>query len=126
MLTRSQNDEKVQIFDVEEKFPYPQYEPKTYENDIALIKIKGIVSFNEHLYPICLPTSQLESPDVIVSGFGKTAQNDQQSDHLMKVILNRFTHAECQELYVNKKIDKKTMLCYGSRKEQKDSCRVRI
>jgi len=126
MLTSSQNDEKVQIFDVEERYPYPQYDPKFKDNDIALIKIKGQVSFNEHLYPICLPTSQLESPDVIVSGFGQTGQFDQQTEYLMKVILNRFTPEECQELYVNTPINKKTMLCYGSHKEEKDACRVRI
>ncbi|KAL7042175.1 hypothetical protein ACKWTF_001047 [Chironomus riparius] len=126
MLTRSQRDENVYIFDVEKTHPYPEYNPRTFENDIGLIKFRGKVTFNEHLYPICLPTTQLDNQDVIVTGFGKTGANHEQTEYLMKVILNRFTHNECQTLYPNSKIVKETMLCYGSRKEKKDACRVRI
>ena len=124
MIQRSQMDERVKIFDVDQRHKYPQYNPRNYANDIGIIKFKGKVNFNEHLYPICLPTSQLESADVIVSGFGQTGQTHAQTENLMKVGLKRFTHDECQTLYMNNPIDKKTMLCYGSRREKKDSCRV--
>jgi trypsin len=126
MLTRSQKDERVKIFNIAKKHAHPDYNRRTNENDIALIKIRGSVNFTEHLYPICLPTSQIESPDVIISGFGQTGHNHQQTENLMKIVLNRFTQSECQDRYVNTQINPKTMLCYGSRRERKDACRVSI
>jgi hypothetical protein len=125
MLNRSQNDEKVKIFDVDKTHPHPQYNPRIYENDIALIKMKEKVVFDENIYPICLPTSQLESPIAIMSGFGKTRNDEEQSEILRKVVVNRFEHEECQRIFRNSiAIDRNKMLCYGSRRGNDDACRV--
>ncbi|XP_070509414.1 venom protease-like [Chironomus tepperi] len=123
MRRRLQEDDRVQMFNVDTLHPHPQYNRKTNLNDIALIKIKGKVNFNEHLYPICLPTTQPENSDVLLTGFGKTGRDHEQAENLMKVVLNKFTYDECKQLYRNREIDRKSMLCYGSRKESKDSCR---
>ena len=126
MLRRLQDDNKVLIYDVEKIHKYSGYNPRTSDQDIGLLKLKGKVQFNEHIYPICLPTKQIDAENATVSGFGRTGRYDAQADNLLKVVLNRFTHEECQNIIRNRRIDRKTMLCYGSRTLRRDACRVRI
>ena len=126
MLDRSQNDNEVFRYDVIEIIPHPQYNPQTFNNDIALLKLSTNVEFSEFIYPICLPTKQHDELKVVMTGFGRTGGNHAQSQKLLKVGLEKFTHEECQEKIPTKEIDRATMLCFGSHLESKDACGVSL
>ncbi|CAG9797974.1 unnamed protein product [Chironomus riparius] len=121
MIDRLQNDNNVFIYNVTKVIKHPQYSPRTFNNDIALLKLENDVNFSEFIYPICLPTRQHNEPNVILTGLGKTGGSDEQSQKLMKVELRKFSNKECQEIIETINITR-NMMCYGSRVEQKDSC----
>jgi len=125
MIDRSQNDSDVFIYNVEKVIKHNQYSPITNNNDIALLKLDSNVNFTEFIYPICLPTRQHDEPKVIATGLGKTGRNHAQSDKLLRVVLEKFSRQECQEIFRSKNITE-NMLCYGNRREERDSCGVRF
>lgn len=123
------DNRRVFVYNVKEKFEHPNYNDQTFNEDIALLKLDGTVPINEHILPICLPTTQHEDFKAIATGFGRLQSQGKQSDTLMKVNLERFTHTECKASYPedgNVKIIEDTMICYGHHKERKDICKVRM
>lgn len=125
MIDRSQNDQNVSIYNVVEIIEHPKYTPRTLENDIALLKLDKDVIFTEFTYPICLPTIQPEHSKAVVTGLGLTGRDHSQSQKLLKVVLEKFSKQECQNIFDTKNITN-NMLCYGSHSEEKDSCGVRF
>lgn len=49
-------------FRVAKIFMHEQYDRRTYNNDIAILKLETKVAFTQHIWPICLPPSNL--PDL--------------------------------------------------------------
>ena len=127
-IDQDHDNRNVFIYNIKESFKHPNYNDQTFNEDIALLKLDGIVPINEFILPICLPTKQHDDFKALATGFGKT-RTDQQSDVLMKVILERFTHSDCRDSWPEDgvvQIDKDTMLCFGHHTERKDTCRVRM
>ncbi|XP_070509411.1 venom protease-like [Chironomus tepperi] len=119
------DNRKVFIYNIKETFKHPNYNERTFNEDIALLKLDGTVPIDEHILPICLPTEPSEDLKAIATGFGNT-KSGSQSDVLLKVTLERFTHDECRESWPedgNIQIDENTMLCYGHHTQRKDICR---
>jgi len=124
MNNRLQADDKVFTYGVEEIIVHSEYTARTYNNDIALLKLNGTVKFTEFLYPACLPTSQPENERAIVTGFGKIGRFEPNSDKLMKVIVEKFTQSDCQNILRTIKIDGNSMICYGNKMHQGEACQV--
>ncbi|XP_070509417.1 venom protease-like [Chironomus tepperi] len=123
MIDRLQNDQDVTIYNVKEVTVHPQYDRITYKNDIALVKLETNVNFSEFLYPICLPTRQHDEPKALATGLGRTGKEHQLSEKLLKVVLEKFSHRECQEKIRSMDLDKSAVLCYGDHSESRDVCR---
>ena len=66
------DNRKVFIYNVIETFKHPNYNLKTFNEDIGLVKLDGTVPINEHILPICLPTIQHHDFEALATGFGKT------------------------------------------------------
>jgi hypothetical protein len=124
MNDRSQTDDKVFTYGVEEIIGHSEYKIRTFNNDIALVKLDGIVKFTEFLYPACLPTSQPENEKALVTGFGRTGRDDASSDKLMKVFVEKYSQPDCQKVLKQIKIDGNSMICYGNKTHPGDSCQV--
>ncbi|XP_070509278.1 venom protease-like [Chironomus tepperi] len=125
MHNRVHNNDKTYTFGVEEYIRHPNYLRGSFNNDIGLLKLDGIVPIDEHILPICMPTKQHDDFTATATGFGKT-QYQHQSNVLMKVTVEKFNHSECRSSWgedSNVRIDAQTMLCYGDHTERKDSCR---
>lgn len=108
---------------------HDDYDPKNYENDIALLKLEGPVM--DQLRPARLPTPedlktlfQVGDP-VTVIGWGRTSEQANGADRLMQVIVNVQSNSTCQTNYMNYIPSTKItgdMLCAGVPQGGKDSC----
>ncbi|KAK4872879.1 hypothetical protein RN001_014908 [Aquatica leii] len=51
-------------YEIEEVDMHPFYNFWTYNNDIALIRLKNRVTFSDYIRPICLPTPKFKRPEI--------------------------------------------------------------
>ncbi|KAM4637039.1 complement C1r subcomponent-like [Discoglossus pictus] len=118
---------------VEEIHVHPDYNNRTYNNDIALIRLRDPVIMNQNVSPICLPgpdNNILYDTDKMgyVSGFGLN-EKGHTSGHLLYVDIPMVSRARCKE-YLKRKNSKyaiftKNMFCAGfpeSTIHKGDSC----
>lgn len=81
---------------------HPDYDEKSLENNIALIKLNNPVMFNEYISPICLPQVEtLTKPGdtVVTAGWGEELSS------LMKVDLTVISNEDCKSQYTNVTVD---------------------
>ena len=124
MNRRSKSDDKVFVYGVSEIIGHSGYRQRTFNNDIALLKLNDTVNFTEFLYPACLPTSPPEAEKAIVTGYGRTGRFEENSEVLMKANVEKFNHSECQSILRRIKIHGDSMICYGNRTHPGDSCKA--
>lgn len=74
------------VYDLDSIEIHKQYgaaSSKLHEHDIAILKTKNIIALNDHVQPVCLPTSDTDSYSLcVVSGWrnvetSKSCDNDQ-------------------------------------------------
>ncbi|XP_050420465.1 venom protease-like isoform X2 [Adelges cooleyi] len=93
--------------------------PKFLQNDIALLKLKFPVQFDQHIQPICLPLSSnlrshnLENSTLIFAGWNSASPCAQQNrkDGLANLRFSVMKNSECQHKYSNLIIIDGGMLC---------------
>lgn len=94
---------------VERIIVHPNFQPKTFKNDIALIKLDRKIVFNDTIEPACLPYDNLklanqtpgavDNETVWVLGFGQTSYNGRTSDHLRQADLRIVQHSRCRQAF---------------------------
>ncbi|KAF2885825.1 hypothetical protein ILUMI_20348 [Ignelater luminosus] len=132
-IESDQDDAQPQDFTVLEKFRHPDYKYPSQYNDIALLKLNRKAALSNYVRPACLETRPTVNFNYhpVASGWGKTAFLGETSTALLKVVLDYFTHTECDEAYKNNRgiklrtgIIDASQVCAGSRNESKDTCQV--
>ncbi|KAL7042170.1 hypothetical protein ACKWTF_001043 [Chironomus riparius] len=121
MIFRSVDSNNTATYKVKNTTIHPNYKSLIDNEDIALVQLQSNIEFNEHVYPICLPTKENDQEKAIVSGFGNLG-NGVYSERLLKVVVEKFDHQECKDLYEPKTIFQDTMLCFGDKQNPSDSC----
>ncbi|KAE9537839.1 hypothetical protein AGLY_005811 [Aphis glycines] len=120
---------------VERIIIHEQYNGNKIANDIALVKLKNSVTFNELIQPICMPmSSAMKNIDMsrslpFVAGWGTTLPTFSYSvpkvTTLMEVQVPITNTEQCKNAYINEPaavIDDR-VLCAGYPEGGKDSCR---
>ncbi|XP_078060334.1 mannan-binding lectin serine protease 1 isoform X1 [Mustelus asterias] len=127
---------------VEKIILHKAFDPRTYNNDIALVKMKDKVSMNVFVMPLCLPSlhQEMEEPQPntlgLVAGWGITNPNltlddasgsDQAtlSNILQYVKLPVTLQAECKSSYESRSDSYNVtdnMFCAGFYEGGKDTC----
>lgn len=61
-------------FTVRRKVVNENYNPATYQNDIALLELSEEVVYRQHIIPVCLPTKgdNFTGKTATVTGWGRT------------------------------------------------------
>ncbi|XP_033752445.1 deleted in malignant brain tumors 1 protein-like isoform X2 [Pecten maximus] len=125
-LNNKSPDDNEAEFEVETLLNHESYNDVTYNNDIALLKVKaknghGIV-FNDFIQPACLPTSNTEytaGKRCHISGWGKTELG---TPHMLKqAVAPLISQAMCRRLYSKSQITD-AMLCAGLVAGGVDTC----
>ncbi|XP_066157983.1 venom protease-like [Euwallacea fornicatus] len=115
----------VQDFYIERIAVHPKYNPRTHENDIALLKIAGVADVQQsNVQPICLPVAEinddLTGKFAIVAGWG-TTEEDLFSSVLLKASIPVLPERTCSEIYQRYLPVTSDQICAGGYKGR-DSC----
>lgn len=107
---------------------HPDYESKTLENDLALIKLKKPVPFREDIQPICLPAvnEDFTGLDGYAAGWGLTDFDKRQLPETLQIVrLPIISNKRCQSMYKkagHNKLITEMDLCAGYAKGGMDAC----
>lgn len=122
--------EEFQIID---RIIHPNYNTLERYNDIALIKLDRIVSFNPHVRPACLSNSPdlLNGVQLVGMGWGQTGFAAPRTDWLVRVDIEKTDHKICNKFFEGDNklpngINDETQMCAGSKDSIDDTCPVNI
>lgn len=105
---------------------YASLNPLSTYHDIALIRLTEKVLLTPDVRPACLPTSFETGDQMIATGWGQTNFTGSNAPHLQKVVLKKFTRAECSEIYTSTYHFPnglhESQFCFGDKVVSKDTC----
>ncbi|XP_043556130.1 transmembrane protease serine 3 [Chiloscyllium plagiosum] len=111
---------------VEKIIHHKKYKGRTYDYDIALIKLARPLMFNDWIQPICLPNSGQEFAEGTacwISGWGLTAEGaDEISVSLMEAQVPLISNHVCSRPEIYYKRISSRMICAGYLQGGVDSC----
>ncbi|CAG9570651.1 unnamed protein product [Danaus chrysippus] len=91
----------IQVFRVSSIIIHPNYNSNTYDNDIAIIKIQGVIRYSENVGPVCLPFKfadvDLTGAVVTILGWGTLFPGGPSSSVLRKVNVNVISQSTCRQ-----------------------------
>ena len=107
---------------------HPQFDPKTWNMDFALLEMKSSVMINDYVRTVCLPsslnTNALYRPrTVIVTGWGYSKPASQfRPDILQYIKISTWKQGQCGRFAAS--LITNDMVCAGG--QEKDACQVSI
>ncbi|XP_077900802.1 transmembrane protease serine 2 isoform X1 [Ictidomys tridecemlineatus] len=110
---------------VEKVISHPNYDSKTKNNDVALMKLQAPLTFNDRVKPVCLPNPgmMLEAQQPCwISGWGATYEKGKTSDVLNAAMVYLIEHSRCNSKYVYNNLITPAMICAGYLQGSIDSC----
>lgn len=113
--------------DISEIILHAQYRVSSYYHDIALIKLTKRVEFTDYIQPACLwQYANLNIPEAMATGWGRTEFLGGKSDELRKVDLKIIDPMICKKVYQNEpKLQEgiiEKQFCAGHLNGIKDTC----
>ncbi|CAK6952490.1 uncharacterized protein prss56 [Scomber scombrus] len=120
-ITKTDPDE--QVLKVNRIIPHPKFNPKTFNNDIALVELTSPVVLSDHVTPVCLP-SGMEPPTgspCLVAGWGSLYEDGPSADVVMEAKVPLLPQSTCKSA-LGKELVTNTMLCAGYLSGGIDSC----
>ncbi|XP_013924331.1 PREDICTED: tissue-type plasminogen activator [Thamnophis sirtalis] len=119
-----------QIFQVERYIMHEKYNAATYDNDIALLKLKhrfgNCAAETDSVRPVCLPKAGLKLPDWTeceVSGYGKHESSSPFfSEFLKEGHVRLYPDSLCTSARLANKTVTENMLCAGDTRQFNDAC----
>ncbi|XP_066912679.1 chymotrypsinogen B2-like [Clytia hemisphaerica] len=95
---------------------HKQFDPKTLENDIALVKLTDDVTFSKSIQPVCLPKYSADAPGYML-GWGKFKPDGPLSPKLQQVKMPLVTNQQCQKqnnkIFRRVKVHSENHICIG-------------
>uniref|UniRef100_A0A8C9YFA9 Plasminogen activator n=1 Tax=Sander lucioperca TaxID=283035 RepID=A0A8C9YFA9_SANLU len=128
---RKQNSTSEQIFKVEKYWIHEKFDNETFDNDIALLKLKtdiGICAVNSpEVLPACLPERGLVLPDWTeceISGYGKDSEfSAEYSERVKRGYVRLWPKERCVPDVLSGRTVTSNMLCAGDTRGLDDACK---
>ncbi|XP_065091470.1 proclotting enzyme-like [Ochlerotatus camptorhynchus] len=116
------NETRSRDFRVTEIRSHVDFDPVSYENDIAMMKLFRPSYFNSYIWPICMPPldDSWDGYRAVVVGWGTQFFGGPHSKVLMEVALPIWSNRDCQDVYINRIYE--SSICAGDYGGGKDSC----
>ncbi|KAG9265652.1 hypothetical protein AMEX_G20118 [Astyanax mexicanus] len=123
LLSQSESSADTVQKSIKQIISHPEYDPRTYDNDIALMELNSPVTLNQNIWPICLPAASHEFPaglDVWITGWGQTREDGYLATVLQKAEVRIINDTICNQL-MNNEITPR-MICAGVLSGGVDAC----
>ncbi|KAI1882970.1 hypothetical protein AGOR_G00240370 [Albula goreensis] len=120
-ITKTDPDE--QVMKVNRIITHPKFNPKTFNNDIALVELTSPVVLSDRVTPVCLPSGQeppVGSP-CLVAGWGSMYEDGPPADLVMEAKVPLLPQNTCRSA-LGKELVTNTMFCAGYLSGGIDSC----
>ncbi|KYN08136.1 Venom serine protease 34 [Cyphomyrmex costatus] len=102
-LTTGADTNASRLYTIAKFYMHPLYNIQPPQNDIAIVMVNSVISFNEEVGPACLPFQhQFDSfagSNVVLLGWGLTNYSQMKSNVLQKVTVAVITNQECRKEY---------------------------
>ncbi|XP_053083333.1 serine protease 56 [Pangasianodon hypophthalmus] len=120
-ITKADPDE--QVMKVNRIITHPKFNPKTFNNDIALVELSSPVVLSAHVMPVCLPSDPEPPPGApcLVAGWGSLYEDGPAADVVMEAMVPLLSHSTCKNA-LGKQLLTNTMFCAGYLSGGIDSC----
>ena len=122
------SEDSQEIIEAAEIILHADFDQQTYDNDIALIRLKQpLTQFTDYIRPICLPSDQIfrqlfrVGNAGRVSGWGRVYESGPFSRQLLEVYLPIIKTKKCRESATRHNFTR-NMFCAGFNKAQQDAC----
>uniref|UniRef100_A0A8C3JT36 coagulation factor Xa n=1 Tax=Calidris pygmaea TaxID=425635 RepID=A0A8C3JT36_9CHAR len=125
-VDREKKEQSETMHTVDKILVHSKYIAETYDNDIALIKLKEPITFSEYVVAACLPEADFANEVLMnqrsgmVSGFGREFEGGRLSKKLKVLEVPYVDRNTCKQS-TNFAITE-NMFCAGYETEQKDAC----
>ena len=128
VFKRSSKSEHHQVRKVEKVLARGDFQIKTYNNDIALVKMDRQVEWSEGVRPLCLPEASGQEDDytgmmVDIIGWGRTQYNGKLPSRLREAAVPVISQHQCrhESKYTSEEITD-NMMCAGFKDAHVDAC----
>uniref|UniRef100_A0A8C4HAM2 Coagulation factor VII n=2 Tax=Dicentrarchus labrax TaxID=13489 RepID=A0A8C4HAM2_DICLA len=121
------NEGTEQLIEVAEIIMHENYETRTANNDIALLRLASPITYTTYAVPACLPTRPLAERELwavslhTVSGWGRRSENGPTSHLLRRLKVPRIRTQQC--VAESGVVLTENMFCAGYIEGQQDSCK---
>ena len=123
------NDGDEDTFNLAWMKMHANYNAKTFENDIAILKLDRKVTFSDSIKAACLPFADVDYVDkqATVAGWGTIYFGGPTSQQLLEVDVGIWKNSDCANNYrrLNRNV-LDTMMCAGDATGGGDACQVMI
>ncbi|XP_063293443.1 chymotrypsinogen A-like [Pelobates fuscus] len=113
---RSSSAEAIQTKSIARVFRHPSYNSNTFNNDITLLKLSSVATFNNRVSTVCVAASIdvfNRGERCVTTGWGYINASSQLSpSKLQQVSLPLLSNTDCQKYWGNKILS--TMICAGA------------
>ncbi|XP_061135101.1 tissue-type plasminogen activator isoform X1 [Syngnathus typhle] len=128
---RKENSSSEQIFKVEKYWIHEKFDNDSFDNDIALLKLKsdiGVCAVNSpEVLPACLPEPGLVLPDWTeceISGYGKDSEfSAHYSERVKRGFVRLWPRERCVPAVLSGRKVTANMLCAGDTRGLDDACK---
>lgn len=126
MVDREEEEPSTVTHRVEKIIPNAEFDSKSFDSDIALIKLSEPITFSEDVIPACLPEEDFANDVLmnqtfgIISGFGNIFERTQPVKR-MKVLQVPYVDRRTCKLAL-KHLVTRNMFCAGYNKDGQDAC----
>uniref|UniRef100_T1IZK1 Peptidase S1 domain-containing protein n=1 Tax=Strigamia maritima TaxID=126957 RepID=T1IZK1_STRMM len=92
----SHADRQVQVI-----FKHPDFNPRNFENDLALIRFYEPIHFQRNIIPICIPSNDnsFVNDTAYVTGWGRLYEDGPLPEQLYEAQIPIISNLECEKLY---------------------------
>lgn len=128
---RKQNSSSEQIFKVEKYWIHEKFDQATFDNDIAILKLKtdiGICAvYSPEVRPACLPKpglALLDWTECEISGYGRHSEfSDEYSERVKRGYVRLWPKEHCIPEVLHGRTVTSNMLCAGDTRGLDDACK---
>ncbi|XP_050693131.1 trypsin II-P29-like [Eriocheir sinensis] len=120
------NENSRQVRKIGSVWSHPDFNRRTFNNDVGLVKLNNPVEFTKEVRPACIPDVANQETYAgmtgIVAGWGRTSEYGNASDAVREVTVPIITNEECKTKNYKPNDITDNMICAGHDAGKIDAC----